>query len=386
MKISFNTHTVFGHKAKKTAVVLGCILFICLSQGYAAAPRLHADGNVIKDPEGSVVVLRGISMIDIGGTEKQFGGAIKMLDRITDKNDTQGNSPGWYPKVIRMPIYPVDEGDYDSPFTFQPGSDEFYEKLLRPMVDYCAARDLYAIVDWHYIGNTFDHVESTSQFWEYMAPRFANDSHVIYELFNEPINKVGTDEECWLSVRRDMQTWIDIIRKHAPKNLLLVAGANYSQIIGPAADHPVSDPGGDNNIAIVSHIYPMHWLNDNADWYKNHITQCLKVYPVFMSEWGFSRSFRRGRGIQATIENYAQPLMDWTESHKVSTTAWAASYEWFPMMFRRDWTLRCGDYEMGCFTKDYLYEKRNDDQPQAIDTQTKDSTVNQPGKSSPPSS
>ena len=24
-------------------------------------------------------------MIDIGGTEKQFGGAIKMLDRITDK-------------------------------------------------------------------------------------------------------------------------------------------------------------------------------------------------------------------------------------------------------------------------------------------------------------
>ena len=32
-------------------------------------------------------------------------------------------------------------------------------------------------------------------------------------------------------------------------------------------------------------------------------------------------------------------------------------------MFNEDWTLRCGEGEMGCFTKDWLYEKRNHDQP-----------------------
>jgi endoglucanase len=33
-------------------------------------------------------------------------------------------------------------------------------------------------------------------------------------------------------------------------------------------------------------------------------------------------------------------------------------------MFRPDWTLRCGEGEMGGFVKDTLYQRRNDDQPQ----------------------
>ena len=53
-----------------------------------------------------------------------------------------------------------------------------------------------------------------------------------------------------------MQTWINIVRTYAPNNLILVAGASWSQTIGPAATYPVT---GDN-IAIVSHIYPGHWL------------------------------------------------------------------------------------------------------------------------------
>ena len=30
-----------------------------------------------------------------------------MIDRLTDKTDTQGNSPGWYPKVFRINITPA---------------------------------------------------------------------------------------------------------------------------------------------------------------------------------------------------------------------------------------------------------------------------------------
>jgi endoglucanase len=344
---------------------LTLLLLCCAGPLLADTPWLHASGNVLKDPQGNVVVLRGISMIDVGGTEKQFGGAIRMIDRVTNPNDPQGNSPGWYPKVIRIPIYPPDEGDYKTPWTFVPGRDDFYEKLLRPVVDHCAAKGVYAIVDWHYIGNTYDHLESTCQFWEYMAPKFAGESHVIFELFNEPTNKVGTDEECWLSVRKDMQTWVDIIRRSAPKTLLLIGGPSFSQIIGPAVDHPILDPIGGNNFAMVSHIYPNHWLNDNADWYKNHIAKCAAVYPVFMTEWGFSRNFRHSQTQAATIDNYARPLMDWIEERRISNTCWAASYDWFPMFFNPDWTLRCGKYEMGCFLKDTLYEMRNEDQPRS---------------------
>lgn len=256
-------------------------LFCSVSSVYAGIPWLHADGNQIKDPSGNVVVLRGISLIDLGFLEDWEEGAINMIDRITDKTDTQGSSPGWYPKIIRIPIAPPDSHKDDWPYPFDP-NDEVLYNLLRTVVDYCATKDLYVIIDWHYIDNTYEHVESTSEFWEYMAPRFNTDSHVIFELFNEPINNtIGSEVENWLSVRDDMQTWIDIVRNYAPNNLILIAGPNWSQAIGPIASYPVSDSIGGNNIAVVSHIYPSHWRNPS--WFQNHITTCASVYPILMT-------------------------------------------------------------------------------------------------------
>ena len=55
--------------------------------------------------------------------------------------------------------------------------------------------------------------------------------------------------------------------------------------------------------------------------------------------------------------------MDFKEGLGIGNTAWVASYNWGPPMFWQDWTLRIGEGEMGGFTKDKLYERRNDDQP-----------------------
>lgn len=324
----------------------------------ADIPWLHVDGNKIKDPEGNVVVLRGISLIDLGFLEGWQGGAINMIDRITNKNDSQGNSPGWYPKVLRIPVHPPDSvGGW--PYRWYPYDDSFYKGLLRPVVDYCAEKDLYVIIDWHYITDTWDKVEQTNEFWRYIAPRFANDSHVFFELFNEPINRVGSDTENWLSVRTDMQTWVDIIRSYAPYNLILVGGPSWSQSIGPAARYPMAGC----NIVMVSHIYPGHWRNSSR--YKNHITTCAAAYPIMMTEWGFSQSNHPDPDdlLHGTITDYGQPLMEFIEDLSIGSTAWVASYDWGPPMFWRDWTLRGGEGEMGCFVKDWLYEKRNENQP-----------------------
>jgi hypothetical protein len=357
-------------KSIKVAIVY--MLICSVMPLYGAIPWLHVDGNKIKDPNGNNVVLRGVSLIDLGFLEGWQGGAINMINRLTNKNDPQGNSPGWYTKIIRIPICPADSVS-GWPYRWTPGNDSFYNNLLRPVVDYCAQKDVYAIIDWHYIANTYDHVTSTYQFWEYMAPRFANDSHVMFELFNEPINDVNGDwignaANDWLSVRNDMQTWINIVRSYAPRNLILVAGAFYSQIIGPAATYPVS--GG--NIVYVSHIYPGHWLDDYWSWwYVNQITTCAAVHPVMMTEWGFSMSMGTDTLLNGTISNYGQPLMDFREGLGIGNTAWVASYDWGPPMFWKPpnplpsgtWNLRIGEGEMGGFVKDKLYEKRNDNQP-----------------------
>ncbi|MCJ7729205.1 MAG: cellulase family glycosylhydrolase, partial [Sedimentisphaerales bacterium] len=317
---------------------------------------LHADGNQIKDSDGNVVVLRGVCLIDLGFLEAWEGGAINMIDRLTNKLNSEGNSPGWYTRVVRIPIVPADAAP-TWPNRFNPNNDDFYNDLLRPVVDYCRTKGLYAIIDWHYVAPTVDHVASTSEFWEYMAPKFADDDHVIFELYNEPNDPGSSEVARWLTVRANMQTWIDIVRSYAPNNLILVAGPSYSQEIGYAATYPLT---GDN-IVMVSHIYPWHWHNVQS-WCTWHIDTCLTRYPVFMSEWGFYSNSSDTLGY-GSITNYGQPLMNFREARKISNTAWVASYDWKPPMFNTDWTLRVGEWEMGGFVKDKLYEKRHDDQP-----------------------
>jgi len=357
-------------RAIKTVFI--CLLLFLITPLYAATPWLHTDANTIKDPNGNVVVLRGVDLIDLGFLESWQGGAINMIDRLTNKSNTESNSPGWYPRVIRIMVAPPDSAS-GWPHPFSPDNNDLYN-LLRSVVDYCGQKDMYAIVDWHYVANTYEHVASTSAFWNYMAPKFTNDSHVIFELFNEPINtSVGNDTQDWLSVRNDMQTWINIVRSYAPNNLILVAGPSWSQVIGPAASYPLE---GDN-IAIVSHIYPGHWLTAPAgdNWYTTSIDTCLTRYPVFMSEWGFTLDANYDdswHGLMGADANFGQPIMNFRETRQISNSAWVASYDWGPPMFHTDWTLRVGSGEMGGFVKDKLYEKRNSDQPGGGDTTAPD--------------
>jgi len=331
------------------AVIVFALLCLVTSLN-AATPWLHTDGNQIKDPAGNEVVLRGVDSIDLGAIQTWYGGVTAWIDRITNKNDPCGNSPGWYPRVVRLAVYPVDEPAFTGIYSFTPfGSDDYYNTLLRPVVDYCKTKDLYAIIEWHYIGNTYasTHQATTSEFWEYMAPRFANDSHVMFELFQEPVNGGS-----WPSVKSDMQTWVNIVRRYAPYNLILVGGPTYDMVLAPQATNPIDG----NNIVYVWHMYP-GW---SGSWNDANILKA--VYPVFLNEWGFDMSTSASH-LHGTITSYGQPLMNFVEGLKISSSAWEACSAWEPPMFNSDWTLRVGEDKMGGFVKDTLYLRRNDDQP-----------------------
>ncbi len=354
-------------KRRLTQAIVVFSLFCLATPLYAATPWLHAEGNVIKDPCGNTVVLRGVDLIDLGFLQYWEGGAIAMIDRLTNTSDPCGGSPGWYTKVVRIAIVPKDASTDTWPIEFNPDNTSdsntvALNNLLRQVVNYCKTKDIYAIIDWHYVANTYEHINSTNVFWTYIAPQYANDSHVIFELFNEPINNTfGSDNANWQNVRTDMNNWIKLVRTYAPNNLILVAGASWSQTIGPSATYPLT---GDN-IAIVSHIYPYHWLVSPAgnNWYTTNINNALNRYPVFMSEWGFYNNPDDYLGY-GSITNYGTPLMNFRETRKISNSAWVSSYDWSPTMFTTtSYKLRIGEYEMGGFAKDKLYDKRNDDQP-----------------------
>ena len=106
-------------KERFTKAIVVFAIFCLVTPLYASTPPLHTDANLIKDPNGNVVVLRGLDTIDIGAVYWYIG-TNNLIDFVTNKNETEGNSPGWYPRVIRLAVYPAQETDYSSPFTFDP--------------------------------------------------------------------------------------------------------------------------------------------------------------------------------------------------------------------------------------------------------------------------
>jgi endoglucanase len=314
----------------------------------APLPALHVEGNAIKDPKGNTVILRGVDLIDLAATEQWEGGIKKMIDRLTDPSDTQGSSPGWATRVLRLAVLPGDSTS-GTPVGYVPGI-QYYERFLRPTVDYALQKGLYAIIDWHYVDDTLPHQATTTAFWQDIAPHFAGDTNVLFELYNEP-----TNDGSWALTKSDMQTWYDTVRAAAPDNLVLVGTPNWSQLVGDAAADPLSG----TNIVYVAHMYPQHWQSQSL---RNQITTAAQTVPVFMTEWGFW-TVPMDPLLNGSITTYGAPLRDFIEANHVSWSAWCASSSWAPPMFDKTYALRVGEGEMGGFVKDWLYDRRNDDLP-----------------------
>lgn len=346
----------FQKRSFFVASVIVLLMNLGLSIVLADLPPLHVEGNKIKDPSGNVVVLRGVAAVDIGAHELWYGGMFNLIDRLTNTNDNQGGSPGWYPKVIRIAVVPYDSG-FQSPWPFQVGDDTFYNDLLRPVVDYCKQKDLYVILDWHYIDNTNSHITTTNQFWTYMAPKFANDSHVLYEIYNEPIDnpRRSTEAERWAITKPNMQAWINLIRQYAPNNIILAGSPQYNTCLVPA----ITDPYSGTNIVYTWHDYPVGFP---SQWEKDQVTAASAVLPVFCTEWGFCEGW--DTIVSGNMVNYGLPFQTLVENLNLSGwAAWSTTYDWGPPIFNTDWSLRTGIPEMGGFVKDWLYARRNDNLP-----------------------
>jgi hypothetical protein len=182
-----------------------------------------------------------------------------------------------------------------------------------------------------------------------MAPLFANDNNVLFEIFDEP-----TNDRDWPTVKANSQILIDTIRRSAAHNLILVPGGNTDQNIGPAAVDPVNDA----NVVYSVHCYPGTWLNDN-DWITTqNIEPVVAVHPVIVTAWGFQTTDAGTAWSYGTIDNYGQPLLDYLDSHGIGSIAAQADYNTSPAMFDPNWRLFV-DGNMGGFVKDWLYEKKD---------------------------
>ena len=380
-----------------------------------ATPRLQRDGNLIVDPDGNTVTLRGVNIADpkrIDVTAPARGmNAVQVIDFLTD------HSNDWYPRAIRVPVQPVDIGEY------APGSgppvpaftrselEDYCTNHLDAVVQRCAERGVYCIVDYHRHRDVSwadgqdgpvntDLQDEVDMFWDTVAPRYADQDHVLYEVYNEPTEPgmwadptttewVADIWRLWLEMA---QPWVDTIRSHAD-NMILMGSPSWTQ----SPEGALVEEFDGEDIAYTYHIYPGHNASRNQDWEdassQNNGEGVAGVYeqaPLVVTEFGWEEN--AGQYIGGTTSGFGQPFMDWLESHDaISWTAWIGDPVWRPVMFDRpftdsedtdsignpydggvtqecsnlpcDWGLLGGDAHMGDTVKNALFDLRNDNIP-----------------------
>jgi endoglucanase len=320
--------------------------------GGGGLPALTVNGNHLSDPAGNVVVLRGSSLIDIGSLY-MFGG--RSAAGITNRLDKVA-AAGVQGHVVRMPVYPLitynGTAPTCSPLPYPVGTGpsatctpkmslnaaDYVSRVLKPAVDYATGKGLYVIIDFHQIDNatTGTSAADAKTFWTDIAPRFANYTNVLYELFNEPIdNKVP-----WSTLKPVVQGLVDVVRAAAPQNIIVVPSNSWDQDTGDA----VTDPPRGTNFMYTAHIYPSNWNQA----FQSQVATAVVGAPVLISEWGYSATDPNphawGTALQATVD-----------ANGASWTAWVTDNGWSPPMFTNTALTALTDF--GTLVKTWLATK-----------------------------
>ena len=286
--------------------------------------RLGTVDNYFKTSDGRRFTPRGVSLCSL-----EWHKPLKQIEDVT-------TTDRWAVNILRLP---VQTREWD-----RVGAESYIRNYLDPAVKLCREKNIQCIIDWHEIAawNNPEKTKKLEDFWKRVAPRYAADKNIIYEIFNEPTEPKSKTKENWAAWKKSMQKWVNNIRKDAPNTLLLIGSPHWSQMTGFAAEDPIRG----KNLAYVAHIYPNY---KPRDWDKLFGNASEKV-PVFLTEWGWSSQEKAWWGIKGDRESYGKPLRAYLDARpQIGWTAWSYDPKCGPAMLG-------ADRDMGNFVKKWLDE------------------------------
>lgn len=297
----------------------------------APARPLHVDGKWIKDDQQKPVTLRGVALADLDAIFKgdRNQTAPTTARDIIDK----ACGEGWFVDVFRLTVHPEVKDETGSHGWLHYDPQAYFTKILDPVVAHAAEKGKYVIIDWHYAGVSWDAsdvVANTEKFWlggggwKGIAAAYANNPNVLFELLNEP----GQGD--WSGWKSRAQGWVDAIRAKGARNIVVVGGPRWSQIMPKRPEELLSGP----NIAYACHIYPGHVKEAVPDW----IDYVSGVAPVLMTEWGFEKD--GPPPVNGTASSYGRLFKAYINARpNVGWTVWCFDSVYRPVTFDTRWVL-----------------------------------------------
>jgi endoglucanase len=331
-------------------------------------PRLHTDGKWIVDEDGNEVVLRGVATADpqfvqedVDRDELDYW---TLLGRLTDESEA------WYTGVVRVPCTLE---SWQST-----GISRYCSQYLDRIVGHCARENVYVMIDHHLIRDyDTDEIDAAMrEFWGTVAPRYADRSHVLYELFNEPKNPSFPDDETtWGTWKDHAQPWVDLIRERAPETPVVIGSPEWTSVTNMAPE----DPFEGENLVYSGHIYP---ANGQPEEFDATYGAPAEEVPVMITEFGWDANGDPDVD-EGTTSGWGDPFMDWLDSYpNMGWQGWCFDPGWFPALVDDELNLLGGDSYAGHTIKDRLADRRDERTPDAFPTDGADYTG--PADQTPP--
>jgi endoglucanase len=248
---------------------------------------LRVQGNRVVDKAAQPIQLRGMSLFWSQWSDFYLA---KNVDVLADE---------WKATVVRAALGVENEGGYLQ--TTAPNTAK-----VRAVVDRAIERGIYVIIDWH-DHHAQDHQAQAISFFEEMAMSYGKQPHVIFEVYNEPMDVQ------WPAVKTYAEKLIATIREAGSTNLIIVGTPNWSQDVDVAANDRIAS---DQNVAYTLHFY--------ADTHKQALRDKAKValdkgLPLFVTEWGTCSADGNG----AVNEGESRVWLDFMKQHSISWANWA---------------------------------------------------------------
>ncbi len=253
---------------------------------------LSVSGAKIVDQNGNPVSFAGNSHFwsNTGwGQEKYYNADI--VNWL--KND-------WNTTIVRAAMGVDESGGYLS----DPNGNQ---QRVEAVVDAAIAAGLYVIIDWH-SHHAEDYESEAISFFQEMATKYGNNPHVIYEIYNEPL------QISWSGVIKPYaEAVIAAIRSIDSNNLIIVGTSTWSQDVDVASNDPIT---GFNNIAYALHFYAATHKESLRSRAQTAINNGL---PLMVTEWGSVQASGNGAVDNASTDAW----MDWIAANQLSHLNWS---------------------------------------------------------------
>lgn len=243
---------------KLLTIVLLCWCVGCAYSARAVDPvkqygQLQVKGAQLCDQQGQPVILHGLNLEwDTRWPRMYNKKYMKTLKR-----------EGQYP-LLRLAME-VSEGNGYLAHPQQAMA------CLKPVIETAIKQNIYVIIDWH--ANSM-HTQEARQFFGEIAQRYGRYPHIIYEIYNEPI------EETWTGIKKYASEVISEIRRYDPDNIVLVGCPHWNQDIHLVTNSPLD---GFQNVMYTVHFYAATHGDDLRQRTEDAVRQGI---PIFISECG----------------------------------------------------------------------------------------------------